>query len=113
MAGLSRMEERLARVLAITALAAFLSSATFAEVKETDPGATCKTSTETIQGKQASCKSCTATKCETSGNTISNCRTETTKTCTIEGRVVGPNLGGLKGNLLNRAPMMQMAPKSN
>jgi len=62
-----------------------------AEVKRGDPGATCTTSSETIQGQKASCETCTATKCDTSGSTVSNCRKETTKTCTIGGRVINPN----------------------
>lgn len=89
------------RLLPFAAMFALLASAALAEVKEGDPGATCTTSTETIQGQTASCKSCTATKCDTTGNTVSNCRKETTKTCTIGGRTVSPNP---KGHLLNRAP---------
>jgi hypothetical protein len=100
----SRVQNRLAGILSAAALLALVSSAALAEVKEGDPGATCTNSTETINGQSASCKSCTATKCDTSGNTVSNCRKETTKTCTIGGKVVNPGGGGLKGNLLNRAP---------
>ncbi|WP_148227586.1 hypothetical protein [Fulvimarina pelagi] len=71
-----------------------------AEVKRGDSGATCTASTETINGKKASCESCTATKCDTAGDTITNCRRETTKTCTIDGRVVSP----VGGKLENVAP---------
>ncbi len=85
---------RLAAILAITV------SAALAEVKEGDPGATCTSSTETIQGQSASCKSCKATKCDTSGTTVSNCRVETTKTCTIAGKVVSPT--GRKGGAVLR-----------
>lgn len=93
------------------AMSFLASSAALAEVKEGDPGATCTSSTETIQGQQASCKSCTATKCDTSGNTVSNCRTETTKTCTIGGRAVSPT--NPRGNVLRAPGTLKLAPKSD
>ena len=78
-----------------------------AEVKRGDPGATCTSSTETVKGEKASCESCTATKCDTTGGQVSNCRKETTKTCTINGRVVTPGGGKFdnvapRGNTLYR-----------
>lgn len=83
-----------------------------AEVKEGDPGATCTNSTETIQGQTASCKSCSATKCDTSGSTVTNCRKETTKTCTIGGRVVNPN--GPKTSVVPVLPseVLDMSPST-
>lgn len=89
------------RLLPLAAVLALFSSATLAEVKKGDPGASCTSSTETIQGQKANCETCSATKCDTSGSTVSNCRKETTKTCTIGGKAVDPNP---RGNLLNRAP---------
>lgn len=90
------------RLISVTVVLLSLSSAALAEVKRGDPGATCTTSTETIQGQTASCESCTATKCDTSGDTVTNCRKETTKTCTIGGRVVNPN--NPRSGIFQRAP---------
>jgi hypothetical protein len=89
---------------------AFIGSAAVAEVKETDPGASCTNSTETIQGQTASCKSCSATKCDTSGSTVTNCRKETTKTCTIGNQTVNP--GGPKTQVVPVKPseVLDMAP---
>lgn len=94
-------------LICLIVLLSAAASPSGAEVKRGDPGATCTTSTETIQGQKASCESCTATKCDTSGTTVSNCRTETTKTCTIGGRVFIPNpkldnQRGSGGKILNR-----------
>lgn len=101
------------RFMLAGALAWGLAFAAFearAEVKEGDPGATCTNSTETIQGQQASCKSCTATKCDTSGSTVTNCRKETTKTCTIAGMVVNPS--GIKTTVVPVLPseVLDMSP---
>jgi len=92
----------LGRIALLGAAFAFGTALAMAEVKETDPGASCTNSTETIQGQTASCKSCSATKCDTSGNTVTNCRVETTKTCTIGGRVVSG--GTVKGPKLDKVP---------
>ena len=87
-----------------------MTGAVHAEVKEGDPGATCTNSTETIQGQQANCKSCSATKCDTSGSTVTNCRKETTKTCTIGGKVVNPT--GIKTTVvpLQQSEVLEMSP---
>mgnify|MGYP007051648953 CR=1 FL=1 len=98
------------RLLSIVFVLSFVPAAAMAEVKRGDPGASCTTSTETIQGQTASCETCTATKCDTSGTTVSNCRKETTKTCTIGGRAGNPN--GPRSGLFQKAPgtLMQRAP---
>jgi hypothetical protein len=90
------------RLISVTLVLLSLSSAGLTEVKRGDPGATCTTSTETIQGQTAKCESCTATKCDTSGDTVTNCRKETTKTCTIGGRVVNPN--NPRSGIFQKAP---------
>ena len=104
------MKSLAAKTFIAVAALTFATSWALPEVKESDPGASCTTSTETIQGQQASCKSCSATKCDTSGSTISNCRVETTKTCTIAGRVVDP--GGGKTNVMPVQPskVLEMSP---
>lgn len=106
--GIGRKVVHLGFAASIFVLASF---AAFAEVKEGDPGATCTNSTETIQGQQASCKTCTATKCDTSGNTVSNCRKETTKTCTIGERVVSPV--NPKGNVFRSPGTLKLMPRSD
>ena len=111
MATSSGIHKQVVRFWLAVAISALASSAVIAEVKEGDPGAKCTTSTETIQGQQASCKSCTATKCDTSGSTVSNCRKETTKTCTIGGRVVNPT--NPRGDVFRAPGTMKLAPKSN
>lgn len=111
MARSSGIGRRIVRFGFAASILTLVSSAAFAEVKEGDPGATCTNSTETIQGQQASCKTCTATKCDTSGNTVSNCRKETTKTCTIGGRVVSPTTP--KGNTFRAPGTLKLAPKSD
>lgn len=90
------------RLISVTLVLLSLSSAALAEVKRGDPGATCTNSTETIQGQTAKCETCKATKCDTTGDTVSNCRTETTKTCTIGGRVVNPN--NPRSGIFQKAP---------
>lgn len=102
------MRQRLmnATFAAVLAAAFFApASATFAEVKSTDPGATCTTENRTINGQAAKCEICSATKCDTNGTTVSNCRKETTTTCTIGGRVVNPNP---KGGLIQKLPKQQL-----
>ncbi|MER8708044.1 hypothetical protein NKH49_21150 [Mesorhizobium sp. M1088] len=87
------------------ALLCLSSASAFAEVKKGDPGATCTSENRTINGQAAKCEICSATKCDTSGTTVSNCRKETTTTCTIGGRVVSPNP---KWNRIEKLPKSKM-----
>ncbi|MER9597514.1 hypothetical protein [Mesorhizobium sp. M0244] len=93
---------------AFAALLCLSSASAFAEVKKGDPGATCTSENRTINGQAATCEICKATKCDTSGTTVSNCRTETTTTCTVGGRVVNPNP---KLNQIEKLPKGKMQLK--
>jgi len=91
-------------LLLCCALMLDLKPQALADVKKGDPGATCSTSKGTVAGQPATCETCKATKCDTSGNQVTNCRIETTRTCTQDVRTRPPRGTMQPGTT---APMMR------